>query len=61
MSGRKSKLQNSQFHSLILATKEKEFYTLIMLGVKSIKDPCNVNIEDIKTKVLLVINACVFV
>lgn len=45
----------------MLATKEKEFYTLTMLGVKNIKDSCKENIEDIKTKVLLVINACVFV
>lgn len=61
MSGRKSKLQNSQLHSLILATKGKEFYTLTMLGVKSIKDSYKENIEGIKTKVLLVINARVLV
>lgn len=61
MSGRKAKLQNSLLHSLILAAKGKEFYTLTMLGVKSIKDSYKENIEGIKTKVLLVINARVLV
>lgn len=38
MSGRKSKLHNTQLHSLIFATKEKEFYTHATLGVKRIED-----------------------
>lgn len=54
VSDRKSKLQNTQLHSLILATKEKEFYHLTNLGVKSIEDSWKEIAEDIKNQVLFV-------
>lgn len=61
MSGRKSKLHNTQLHSLIFATKEKEFYTHATLGVKRIEDSWKKIAEEIKTPVLFVTTACEFI